>query len=261
MSFFWINKEYKSSLERLGWLSSEEIVKFFTDNQKLLPVFIKEAVLKISQENLLTVFYKQYHYAKPSWKFALRASKARCEFRNYSEFQKLGIPSARPVVCGEQRDYFGRLSTAFIITQAIPHATDLVTFFTQYLADRKDAATRRLRREVLHALAKMTRRLHCADFFHHDLVWRNILVTWDNNGPALWWIDCPRGQYDRWSPLRYRRRIKDLASLDKSAMQFCTRGERLAFVQCYLDKQRATAEVRQLVHATLTYGKRRWPNG
>ncbi len=79
--------------------------------------------------------------------------------------------------------------------------------------------------------------------------------------PKLWWIDCPRGQFDRWSPLRQRRRLKDLASLDKTAMKLCTRGERLQFLKHYLSKPKLDAAVKRLALETVAYGSRRWPRG
>ena len=56
------------------------------------------------------------------------------------------------------------------------------------------ASEREARRNVIRQLAEMTRRIHDSHFFHHDLVWRNVLVTGFPFAPArLWWIDCPRG--------------------------------------------------------------------
>lgn len=97
-------------------------------------------------------------------------------------------------------------------------------------------------------------------FFHHDLVWRNILATEvADASPRLWWIDCPRGQFDRWSPWRRGRRLKDLASLDKVASKLCTRRERLEWLLRYLSKTEMDAEARQLARATLNYRRTRWP--
>jgi hypothetical protein len=103
--------------------------------------------------------------------------------------------------------------------------------------------------------------MHAANFFHHDLVWRNILVEFAPPAdPKLWFIDCPRGQFDRWSLVRRRRRLKDLASLDKSAMKFCTLGERLEFLKRYLAKTKIDADVKRLAREVSVYGKQRWPD-
>jgi hypothetical protein len=106
----------------------------------------------------------------------------------------------------------------------------------------------------------MTRQIHDAGFFHNDLVWRNILVTWQPpEKPILWWIDCPRGRFVFRKLSRRRRRLKDLALLDKSASNFCTRKERLAFVKEYLGKKGLDDEMKDLICRTVAYDRKRWP--
>ena len=142
----------------------------------------------------------------------------------------------------------GRLRSAFIITRAIPDATGLIEFMSQRCPAASGAANAQSRRAVLRQLAEMTRAIHQAGFFHNDLYWRNILVSLEKNRPPLvWWIDCPRGQFDRWSPWRRRRLLKDLAGLDKCGSRYCTRSERLDFAKTYLDKKSLDADIRFLV--------------
>ena len=135
-----------------------------------------------------------------------------------------------------------------------------LTEFFQSVAARENAAAKALRQSLLHQLAGMTRRAHDAGFFHQDLKWRNLLVTHTPRmEPQLWWIDCPRGRFDRWSPWRARRGLKDLASLDKVAARVCTRSERAAFARDYLGRTSLDAEVRNLIRATLEDRRTRWP--
>lgn len=202
----------------------------------------------------LDVFYKQYEFARPAWKFLGRPSKARCEFQNYAIFAKLGIACAEPVACGEERDALGRLRRAFIVTRAIIGAKTLVEFWSERTAAHRERAV------LIEQLARWTRRIHDENFFHHDLVWRNILVSRDSTGAAqLWWIDCPRGAFNRWPPLRPRKQLKDFASLDKSAARLCTRTERLRFVKVYLGIARLNDTAKQLIRDELAYRKSRWP--
>lgn len=202
----------------------------------------------------LDIFYKQYEFARPAWKFLGRPSKARCEFQNYATFARLGIACADPVACGEERDALGRLRRAFIVTRAISNAQTLVEFWSERRATRADRLT------LVEQLARWTRRIHDEDFFHHDLVWRNILVNRNAQGtPQLWWIDCPRGAVNTWAPLRSRKQLKDLASLDKSAARFCSRTERLRFVMVYLGIEQLNEAAKKLIRAELAYRKSRWP--
>lgn len=217
-------------------------------------VIVRLTQMPLPGGGTLEVFYKQYEYRRPAWKFLGRPSKARGEFQNYATFARLGIACAEPVACGEERDALGRLRRAFIVTRAIAGAKTLVEFWSERRATRHERAT------LIEQLARWTRRIHGENFFHHDLVWRNILVSRSKNGAAqLWWIDCPRGAFDRWSPWRARKRLKDLASLDKSAAHLCTRTERLRFVKTYLGIARLDAAAKQLIRDALAYRKNRWP--
>jgi tRNA A-37 threonylcarbamoyl transferase component Bud32 len=135
-----------------------------------------------------------------------------------------------------------------------------VDFVARHCPSGHPPPARVLRVSLRRQLAAMTQRMHAAGFYHHDLVWRNILVTWNPpQEPKLWWIDCPRGQFDRWSPRRRRRGLKDLASLDKSAVKFCTLGERVAFVRDYLGRRRLDDAAKQFLRAVRDYRRDRWP--
>ena len=217
-------------------------------------VIVRQTQMPLPNGGTLEIFYKQYEFARPAWKFLGRPSKARCEFQNYATFARLGIACADPVACGEDRDALGRLRRAFIVTRAIPDAQTLVEFWSERRATRVTRIT------LIEQLARWTRCIHDENFFHHDLVWRNILVSRDGKGiPQLWWIDCPRGGFNRWPPLRTRKLLKDLASLDKSAARFCTRTERLRFVKVYLGIKRLTDAAKKLIREELAYRKSRWP--
>jgi Lipopolysaccharide kinase (Kdo/WaaP) family len=256
-----VNARFQQAFQQLGLTSCESVVRHFAGNETpVSAVMVRPTTLKLPDNSTLEVFYKQYEFSAPAWKFIGRASKARREFDNYEVFTRLGIPAAEAIACGEERDAIGRLRRAFILTRAIPNALNLKEFFERHCANRAQLASRKMRLQLLCQLAGMTQKIHAANFFHHDLVWRNILATETPPAePQLWWIDCPRGQFDRWSPLRHRRRLKDLASLDKVASQLCTAGERLHFIKLYLGKQRLDAEARKLVRDALEYRRRRWP--
>ena len=257
-----IDARFQESFTRLGLNSGGSITRFFGGQVRDFNgkgVVVKPSNLPLSGE-AAPVYFKQYRYRPPSWKFIGRPSKARCEYRNYQALQALGVPTAEALACGEERDPLGRLCSAFIITRSIECALPLHEFVKQNCPDRRSAHSRNLRATLLRELAGLTRRIHQADFYHHDLAWRNVLVTWQPAAePRLWWIDCPRGQFDRWSPWRRRRLLKDLASLDKLASQYCSHGERLRFMSLYLGKSRLDAKARRLIRDVLAYRKRRWP--
>jgi tRNA A-37 threonylcarbamoyl transferase component Bud32 len=256
-----IEPEFEPAFAAAGLVSPEAICRKFLGDARPLEtgVAVQPVEFDFPGRGRVALFFKLYSYRRPAWQFVGRASKARCEFRNYHVFEQLGIRTAQRVACGEERDWLGRLRGAFILTEAILGAMILTEFF-QTTATREHRDGKTLRQSLLRQLAGMTRRAHDAGFFHHDLVWRNLLVTRTPPGePQLWWIDCPRGQFDRGSPWRGRRRIKDLASLDKVASQVCTRSERAAFVREYLGLNSLDAGARRLIRAALNYRRTRWP--
>lgn len=261
MDILEVAEPYRAVFARLGLNSCEDVARYFLSGEPIegTQVLVKRAVLSTGAGPATSIFYKQYEYKRPSWKFVGRASKARREFASYAAFERMGLACAERIAAGEERDWLGRLKRAFIVTKEIPAAKTLIAFFQQACADRTGAQSKELRASLLRQLAGMTRRIHEERFFHTDLFWRNILVTWQASAePSLWWIDCPRGHFRRF---RTRSgRIKDLASLDKSAAKFCTRGERLAFVKHYLGKKKLDAEAKRLIRDTLAYRKRRWPD-
>ena len=256
-----ISAKYRAVTARTGLISCQDFLKYFSPDKLAgqTTVFVKPAELSCDTDAPIAVFYKQYEYRTPSWRFLGRASKAWREFQSYAAFERMGIACAEPIAAGEMRDWLGRLKRAFIVTRAVPKAKTLIEFFQQVCADRKSVVARELRAALLRQLAGMTRRLHDQNYVHTDLYWRNILVTQLASGePVMWWIDCPRGRFRRF----YRRagRIKDLASLDKGAAKFCTRGERVAFVKHYLGKTKLDAEGKRWIRDTLTYRQQRWPD-
>jgi tRNA A-37 threonylcarbamoyl transferase component Bud32 len=257
-----IEMAYRQLFAAVGLTTFNSIVSFFAGDL-LSPrkrVTVKPHTLLETNQAPVPVFYKQYEYRPPSWRFLARSSKAFCEYENYAVLERLGIQCASRIACGELRDSLGRLRRAFIITRAIPGAMPLIDFLQAHCPSRTDERSRILRDALRSQLARMTAQIHHAGFFHHDLVWRNILVTWQPPAtPQIWWIDCPRGRFDRWSPWRQRRRLRDLASLDKCASTLCTRAERLAFVREYLGQRRLDSEGAELIRAALSYRKRRWP--
>lgn len=249
-----IDPRFAPTLAALHLDSFAAVTAFFDAGQSAGvrdAVTVKPRLLRADATVTLAVYYKEYRYARPACSFIGRASKARCEYDNYARLAQLGIPVPARVAYGEDRDIIGRLRCAFIITEAVPNAQSL----TQFVDEAGSACRRRIARQ----LAALTRRIHQAGFFHHDLVWRNILVTCvPSEEPQLWWIDCPRGGFVHWPPARRRRQLKDLASLDKSAARYCSRGERLRFLQDYLERPVIDGTVRRLARAVLAYRRRRW---
>jgi len=249
-------------------LNSQQLTTCNAFLQRFLPankppkpsVLVKPVCIPQPSAPPLDAFFKVYDYQPASWKFLFRPSKAQCEFRNYEVFQSLHIPCADRIACGEQRTPLGRLRRAFILTRAVPGAMTLVEFFESLQTAPKQPAHRRLRAGILEQLALLTQSLHEHHFFHHDLLWRNILITQPPAAsPQLWLIDCPRGGFDHGSPWRHRRWLRDLASLDKSAAPYCSRTERLRLMKTCLGQARIGRELKEKIRQIQAYRQRHWP--
>jgi len=257
-----INPKYQPLLHTQQLTTGEAFLRRFVppDKPPKPRVLVKPVSIAQNSSPPLEAFFKVYDYQPASWGFLLRPSKARCEFQNYEVFERLHIPCAERIACGEQRTILGRLRRAFILTRTIPQAMTLIEFFESLAASPKQNWHRELRTAVLDQLALLTRSLHQHHFFHHDLVWRNILITQSTAAPPqLWCIDCPRGRFDYGSPWRDRRRLRDLASVDKSAALYCSRTERLRLMKSYLGQSRLNREVKERIGQVLHYRRTRWP--
>lgn len=252
MERLFLNPKYRGAFEQLGWSGFSDVFNALLPGYRRRGKMLVRPVMIPVNGREVPAFFKVYHHDRSGWSFCLRRSKAGREFDNYAAFECLGIPSAEPIACGEERDWSGRLNRAFIITRAVPDPRGL----DDYIQARPPAAHRKL---VLHQLAGIVARLHAARFFHYDLAWRNILVSVDpaTAHPRLYLIDCPRGGFSRMRVCR--KRLHDLATLDKSASRLCSRAERLRFLLLYLGKLRVDDETRNLVRACLGYRRERWP--
>lgn len=246
-----VHPKHEHNFAAQGWNSFEGVVAHFLPQTAGCGKVTVERGSVPTSGSALDVFFKLYDHGSAAWNFWLRASKARREFDNYETLARLGVPAAEAISCGEERDGLGRVRRAFIITCAVPAACTLIDFF-------KARPPRHERAAVIRELASIVRRLHAADFYYYDLVWRNILVSrQEDRGPKVFLIDCPRGGFARFG--RARKRLRDLASLDKCAAQFCSRSERLRFLQWYSGEQKLRGKVNALARACLDYRRARWP--
>jgi hypothetical protein len=228
MDRIWVAPPFLEGCQRLRLCSAKDFAQFFGMQEQ-----IGRKDVRLVRKNLqfpdrtVEVWYKQYDYPPNSWRYAWRISKARREYLSYAHMIRLGVQCATPLACGEERDALRRLRRAFIVTVSIPDAKPLAEFVKESSPDPE------AREMILRDLALMTRRAHDGGFIHRDLWVRNILVNWESPGrPGVWWIDSPKGAVWRW--LTRFGKVLDLASLNKGAIDFSTRTERLRFLKEYL---------------------------
>jgi len=245
------------SLLRAQTLDSVEAVYARTDGR----VFAHSGTTEVRRIELADgprpriLFLKKYSFptAAERWRGALRGtflvrSKVRREFDNLTRLRAWGFDAPAPVAWGEER-IAGWLARSFLISEEVPEPLPLHRFIRDVLPTRAPEEQRALRAGLIRRVAELTRRLHERRFVHHDLFWRNIILS-GSDFTRLFLIDAHKGRVWR-AGSEDRSRAADLAALDAPAPQFFRRAERLRFFLLYLGRARLTVEDRTLLRATL----------
>lgn len=150
-----------------------------------------------------------------------RRSRARRAFAHALRFEKLGIPTARPIATADRRK-LGLPSASYFVTEEIPSPVHL----GKWNGNKTDTIAR---------VAKLVADLHNAGFRHGDLKETNILF--DSSGrPHLIDMDSVR-HYPR---LLDSGAAKDLARLWKGRFRTThyTRADALRFLKAYCEHRR-----------------------
>lgn len=202
-----------------------------------------------------TVFIKKYWANRFAqlWNGALRGtflgrSKAQREFRNLTRLRRWGLDAPAPVAFGEERR-FRWLTRSFLISEGVADPCLLDVLIRDRFSQDRGPDQRPFRRELIDSLARYVRRLHEHHFVHHDLFWRNVILS-GHGIDHFYLIDAHKGGY--WLPgTGTRARAKDLATLDAVAPTFFRRTERLRFLLSYLGVERLDNRGRRLAKRAL----------
>lgn len=202
-----------------------------------------------------TVFIKKYWISRPKqlWSGVFRGAlfgcpKARREFENLATLRRLGLDAPEPVAFGEERKA-GWLVRSYLISDGVPEPVPLHEYIRDRLTALAGDARAQARRSLIERLAACTRRLHEAQFVHHDYFWRNILLT-RGGLDHFHLIDAHKGRSCHLPPDSPARAC-DLAALDAPAPRFFRRTERLRFFLLYRGHHRLDAGDKALIRRTL----------
>ena len=188
--------------------------------------------------NRTVVYLKRYRNPpwreqwRRRWEWRAHESTAAREAHYIKKLLRLGIPAPRIVAHGELMQGCTE-RRSFIITEEIK-GRSLEKLVAEWGGDPRSRPAWSERREVIHQLALITRRLHRNELFHRDLYLSHVFLTRNaDGGIVLHLIDLARmiSRFccsERWA-------VKDLAALDYSApAPFVTRADRLRFLYDYL---------------------------
>ena len=173
-------------------------------------------------------------------------TRVRREFENLQRLRDWGLNAPTPVAYSEERR-FAWLVRSSLLTEGVPAPVGLDLFIRDHLPSLPPDEQKKQRRELIHRLAEITRRLHEHRFCHHDFFWRNVVLA-EGRLDRIYVLDMPRGYVWRDSLLG---RAIDLAALDAPAIPFFRRTDRLRFYLAYMRHNRLTREDKKLIRTAL----------
>lgn len=228
---------------------------FITELSKNEKNAVKRIEITLEGENR-TFYLKIYrnHVFKEICARAFRGSMVgrsmvRAEYENLERLAKCGLRTPQWVAYGDHR-FAGAVINAFIITEEIPNAMGVDYLIHTWLAQQSAEDRKHKTSELIEEMAKTVKLMHAHGFEHHDLFFRNMMVS-DQNMSKLYVMDAPRGYFWPNFIIRKRRAI-DLATLDSAATQAFTRSQRLRFMHLYLGCDRLDEQGKQLVRKVLS---------
>lgn len=164
----------------------------------------------VSRLQLQSTYYvKVFSSHRSRLQHLLGISRYQRELRNLHYFRSLGLRTPDIVAYGEEK-CLGVVQRAALVTAEVIDATDLGQLLRSGGLYRDGVRGARI---ILAQLARAARRMHEDGFYHRDLKPRNILVRYTDDGPALYFLDCPSGHH----PPRFmlhRSIVRDLAHLE-----------------------------------------------
>ncbi len=143
-----------------------------------------------------------------------------------------GYATAKPVAVVEHR-HWGVLIKSLYFSEEVRGAKTLDTFWQENLINLRGVDGYRKRRAFLWALARLLSSLHRKQIYHNDLKAANVLVR-DEEEPMEGRFSVIDLQgLKRCFYISERRRIKNLAQLERTLGRFLSRSEKLFLLKAY----------------------------
>jgi tRNA A-37 threonylcarbamoyl transferase component Bud32 len=212
--------------------------------------------IEITFEGKPRVFYLKLYWNylfEKIWCRAFRGSlvgrsMVRAEYENLEKLAGWGFRVPQLVAWGDHR-FAGGVIHAFIISEEIPQAMGVDYLVHEWLEQQTEAVHKQKKAELIHEVAMAVRRMHDHGFEHHDLFFRNMMVSGQDMS-KLYMMDAPRA-YVWPACMMQKRRAVDLATLDAAATEVFTRSQRMRFMHIYLGHDQLTDKDKQLIRQVL----------
>lgn len=198
-------------------------------------------------------YLKVYRYR--GWRVLrtlLRRAKAEREFENLRSVSEACAPAVRPVAYGVRRK-MGFIPRSFLVTEAAEGAHDCRALIGAYGSGRPAVVPRAAFLDLLPRIADGLRDLHRRGIYLHTAYEKNLLV-WMRDGAADYcWVDLPFAGRTAPDRLPMRRRVRDLACLNKGLELLLSASARLRLLRHYAGPEADPARVRDLAWAVVRY--------
>ena len=187
-----------------------------------------------SDENLIL---KYEFFPFPNWIFTLPRSPIGIrEMKNLRIVSALGVRSFTPVLSGDVSwgPFFLR---SFVATEEVPHGCGLTAWLRDSKKCLREAFPSPELRDALPELATALATLHRNGFYCRTPVAKNVYMSRDDGDNIRFFMhDLPRPLYRPGEPLSVRRASRDLARMDKWAVHWLTKRERVKLLRHYLSE-------------------------
>ncbi len=230
----YIVKKYLDELKGMGLLSFEEISGYSkgvkvkdTGERKIFRIYSADGRVR---------FYLKKHSSR-SWLFLIfkrnEGDGGWKEWKNILMMKEKGIPVVDPVACGIRRK--NGCVESFTLTENLDGYKRLEIYMAENFTGRKSAENVKEKREIIKAVALLTKKMHEEGLCHGDYYLTHLMIRRDNHiGHDIKLIDLQRVRRRTG-----RRVIKDLASINfASKSTYLTSSDRMRFIKYYLGKQK-----------------------
>ena len=201
--------------------------------------------------------YVKQHNALSFWHRLTSLFCASAALRSLSGAATLlreGYATARPIAAVEHRRR-GVLIRSFYLAEEVTEAKTIVDYWCEDLLSLKGIDGHLKRRAVLRTLARLFKSLHEKRIYHNDLKASNILAR--DKGPAtkeMYSLIDLQG-VRKCFYLSKRRRIKNLAQINRTLGNHLTTTEKLSFIKAYIgdeisDRRYARHLIRSILKET-----------
>jgi len=235
-----VNGAYRTLLERHGLNRFEALMGYeegiVVKNQKGKRIF----QLRLESEGTPVVFYlKRHRLPLTAWQRLLRLigrpvrTEGRKEWEYLLAFHDRQLPAATPVAMGE-RILPGGIQESFVITKGLDEYEPLESLAPKRFALPLNSERVKEKRALIHAIAKLTARMHWHGFYHRDFYSAHLMLLKQGTAlsPDVRLIDLQRVLEFPWLARRWM--VKDLASIHFSFGEMgLTRTDKLRFLNTY----------------------------